>query len=190
MLCHRLDRETTGLVVCAKRRDLRTDLGEQFEGRRVAKTYLALVVGDSVEDEGVFEGAIGPDDASRVEVKMTVRADGAPARTEWRVRRRLAGRSLLELRPATGRQHQLRVHCAALGIPILGDKLYQGGDELFLRSLEGALVEQDRALLVLDHHALHAWRIELRDPRTGERAEFEARPPRDVAELLSDDLGA
>lgn len=175
-LCHRLDRETSGVVLAAKDQLSRTRLGRQFEARTVGKTYLAVVAGDMAEDGGVIELPIGRALVSEVRLKMAVRHDegGLPSRTEWRVARRLPGRTLVELRPRTGRQHQLRVHLAAIGHPILGDKLYLGGEEVFLRSVQGAMTEEDRRLLVLDRQALHAWKLLVEHPMTGRPLEIEA----------------
>ncbi|MGB0685018.1 MAG: RluA family pseudouridine synthase [Planctomycetota bacterium] len=187
-LCHRLDRETTGLLLAAKDQLSRTRLGREFEGRRVRKAYLALVDGLVAEDEGRIELALGRDFGSQVRLRIGARrgdeADALPAATRWRVRERLPAAvvphgpprdlSLLELYPETGRQHQLRVHCAHLGHPILGDKLYLGGDEIFLRSLDDALTAADHARLGLDHQALHSWKLAFEHPFTGEDTELEA----------------
>ncbi len=175
-LCHRLDRETTGLILAAKDQLSRTRLGRAFEDRAVKKAYLALVEGVMLEDEGVVDVPIGTAAASTIRLKMGVREDGAgqPALTRWRVRRRLASRTLMELYPETGRQHQLRVHMAHLGHPIVGDKLYLGGDECFARSVEGELTEADRTRLGLDHHALHSWRLTFEHPFTGFEVTLEA----------------
>ncbi len=169
-LCHRLDRETSGLVVFAKNRSARAALGLQFEERRVTKTYLAVVTGTVEEREGVIDLPLGPATGSRVETKVGVCSPpaGAPAHTRWRRIQRMGGRTLVELSPRTGRRHQLRVHMAAIGHPIVGDKLYLGGDEIFLRSLEGPLTPADRARLGLDRQALHAWRLELTHPGDGD----------------------
>jgi 23S rRNA pseudouridine1911/1915/1917 synthase len=168
-LCHRLDRETSGLILCAKDQLSRTRLGKQFERRSVKKVYLALVVGEMAADEGVVDAPIGPALTGSVRLKMGVREDGAgqAALTRWRVRERRAGRTLVELHPETGRQHQLRVHMAHLGHPIVGDKLYLGGDELFARSVEGLLTRAELDRLGLDHQALHAWRLTFEHPFTG-----------------------
>jgi 23S rRNA pseudouridine1911/1915/1917 synthase len=165
--CHRLDRETSGVVLFAKDRATRADVGRQFEERTVEKTYLALVAGVPAEDEGVVDLPLGRDLSSRVEIKQGPRTDGGgmPALTRWRVRERDAarGRALLELRPETGRQHQLRAHLAAIGHPILGDKLYLGGDTLFLASLERELEAAELAAVGgVDRLALHALRLVVR----------------------------
>ncbi len=190
-LCHRLDRETTGLLLCAKDRRARTRIGRAFEQRRVKKTYLALVEGLLAEDEGVVDRPIGKALGAEVRLKMAVREDGVGqhAVTRWRVVSRHPGSkaarpprdveapeglTLVELRPETGRQHQLRVHMAALGHPIVGDKLYLGGDEVFVRAVSGELTPDDEARLGLSHQALHSWGLELEHPYTGFPLRLEA----------------
>ncbi len=175
-LCHRLDRETTGLILAAKDQLSRTRLGRQFEDRVVKKAYLAVVEGVIDQDEGVVDAPIGSALGSTIRLKMGVRedGDGLPAVTRWRVRERLAARTLVELYPETGRQHQLRVHMAHIGHPIVGDKLYLGGDEIFARSVEGQLLPADLHRLGLAHHALHSWRLTIEHPFTGFQMTLEA----------------
>ena len=177
-LCHRLDRETTGLILAAKDQRSRTRMGRQFEGRTVKKAYLALVEGVMPEDEGEIDLPLGKDFDSIVRLKIGVRPrddeDAWPSVTRWKVRQRLERRTLVELYPQTGRQHQLRVHLAAIGFPIVGDKLYGGGDELFLRHIKQQLTAEDRALLTMEHQALHSWKLAFEHPFTGEALELEA----------------
>ena len=183
--CHRLDRETSGVVLFARDREARADVGRQFEERTVEKTYLAQVAGAPAQDEGVIDLPLGRDLGSRVEIKQGVRLDGGglAARTLWKVRERsvggaggiIASRALIELHPETGRQHQLRAHLAAIGHPILGDLLYLGGDDLFLASLERELTAAElEAVGGVDRMALHAWRLGVRHPSTGARFTIEA----------------
>lgn len=183
--CHRLDRETSGVLLFARDVVSRAAIGEQIEQRRITKTYLALVRGVMESQDGVIDLALGADPASKVRLKQAAVDDGQPATTRWQVRERLEGQTLVELTPVTGRQHQLRAHLAAIGHPIVGDKLYLGGDEVFLRSVEGRLTDQDNALLGCQRQALHAWRLELCHPDTGEGISIEAALPRDLEDLLS-----
>jgi 23S rRNA pseudouridine1911/1915/1917 synthase len=159
-LVNRLDRETSGLVVIAKSALVSAELGRLFSGSMVRKSYWAIVDGHVVADDLVMQGALGDDDQSPVAIKAMVRADGAPAETYARVLRRFARDgapySLLDVTPRTGRKHQIRIHLAAAGHPIVGDKLY-GDDELrYLRFVSGELTDDDERALRMVFHALHA----------------------------------
>lgn len=184
--CHRLDRETSGLVLFAKNREVRAELSDLFKQRGLRKLYLALVVGSPVDDQGVISDALGSDASSTVDMKVHVREDGRPAVTGWKVRRRLGRHSLLELEPKSGRRHQLRAHLASRGHPIVGDKLYGGGEDLFLRSLDGRLTSDDHEELELDRQALHAWRLEFRLKCLAASFAFEAPLPADLARRIDD----
>ncbi len=177
-LCHRLDRETTGLVVAAKDQLSRSRMGRQFESRTVKKAYLALVDGEIAEEEGLINMPLGKALGSEVRLKIGPRhdEDGLHAETAWKVRRHLDGRSLVELYPHTGRQHQLRVHMAEIGHPIIGDKLYYGGDDVFIRhvSPDSELLPEDYEALGLEHHALHSWKLAFEHPFTGASMKLEA----------------
>jgi len=185
-LCHRLDRDTSGVVLAAKEQLSRTRIGKQFEARTVVKTYLALVAGEVAAESGTIDLPLGSALTSEVRLKMAVRydSDGLPSLTEWSVVRRVPGRTLLELRPRTGRQHQLRVHLAAIGHPIVGDKLYLGGEEVFLRNLNEGITAPDRALLGMDRQALHAWKLEIEHPMTGRPLVIEAPLAADIRAAL------
>ncbi len=189
-LCHRLDRETSGVMLCAKDPLSRTRIGRQFEARKIQKAYLACVAGEMKEDEGEIDLPLGKSLLSKVRLKMSVRhdSDGQPSCTRWRVRKRHLGETLVELFPQTGRQHQLRVHLAAIGHPILGDKLYFGGEDVFLRHLQGELTEEDRQMLRFDRQALHAWRLELEHPMTGRPQILEAPLAADMAAIKTPEL--
>lgn len=181
-LCHRLDRETSGVVLCGKNEAAHRAVMRQFERRQTEKEYLAVVHGEPRDDGGLIDLALGPARASRVHLKIAVQVDGLPSRTEWTVVERRRGFALLSCRPLTGRQHQIRVHLEAIGHPVVGDKLYGGDEGLFLRNVKGELDAADRAALRLERHALHNHRLAWRSPRDGAR--------REVVSPLAPDLRA
>ncbi len=179
-LVHRLDKDTSGLLVAAKSASAHADLVRQFQARTVDKTYLALVWGRFREPEGEIRGEIGRHPRHRQKMSTRPRR-GKPAVTAWRVRRELPGPlTLVELSPRTGRTHQLRVHLAALGHPVAGDATYGGGAARFqgLPRLAGVRKLVARQLL-------HAWRLSFTHPATGVRLGFEAPLPEDFRAVLS-----
>lgn len=177
-LVNRLDRETSGVTLVARSAPVAGELGRLFESRAVAKLYLAIVHGHPAEDAFLIEAALGRDVTSAVAIKDTVRADGAPASTRVRTLRRFErdGRpfALLQVEPRTGRKHQIRIHLAHAGHPIVGDKIYGDSAERYLRFVEGRLTDEDRAALILANHALHA--ASLRFTWRGVEREFRTEP--------------
>jgi tRNA pseudouridine32 synthase / 23S rRNA pseudouridine746 synthase len=123
LLVHRLDMDTSGLMVLARNTDCHRLLSQQFERRRVSKSYVAWVAGIVGEDAGKIDLPLLADWPNRPRQKID-RENGKPSLTHWRVLDRQSGATFLELIPETGRTHQLRIHCAAIGHPILGDRLY------------------------------------------------------------------
>lgn len=171
-IVHRLDRDTSGLLVVAKNEAARAALARQWKAREVEKGYLALVHGRLEPAEGVIDAPIGRDPRHRQ--RMAVVEGGRAARTAYRVRRYLperpAGRdvcSLVEVKPSTGRTHQIRVHFAALGHPLVGDRVY------------------GRPSPVIGRQFLHAYRLALRHPVDGRPLEFESPLPDDLSAALT-----
>lgn len=156
LLVHRLDRDTSGVVVTARTRLAQRHLGWQFERRQTEKTYVARVAGDVEGEEGRIDLPLLCDWPNRP--RQMVHPDGRPSVTLWRVLAREPGATRLELTPLTGRSHQLRVHLLALGHPILGDSLY--GDAAAAPRLQ-----------------LHAARIAFRHPDGGAPVAFSAEVP-------------
>jgi 23S rRNA pseudouridine1911/1915/1917 synthase len=174
-LAHRLDRETSGVLVCARTLEDERALKASFEERRVDKSYLAIVEGCPDAPEGRIDLPLGRPDEG-LHLLMEVREDGAPARTRYRVVARAPRHALLALFPETGRQHQLRVHTAAIGHPIVADKLYgPEGPQPFLEYCETREVDDDLlARLGHERQALHAHRLRIAHPRSGDAMDLEA----------------
>jgi RluA family pseudouridine synthase len=166
-IVHRLDRETSGLILFAKGKGNAASLSMQFENREIRKEYLAIVHGRPERDRFIIDAAIGPDLSSPVRKAQTVRPDGSRSRTGFRVLRRGPEHSLIAARPFTGRLHQIRVHLRHAGYPIVGDKVYGLDPTLFLRFVADDLSPEDRATLLWHRQALHAWKLSFRHPGTG-----------------------
>jgi 23S rRNA pseudouridine1911/1915/1917 synthase len=157
----------------------------QFEEREVEKEYLAIVRGSPREDGGTITCDLGPAVHSQVRLKMAPVAHGLSSRTDWRVLERYDDCTLVACTLHTGRQHQIRVHMAAIGLPLVGDKLYGEDEELFLRAQNGELTPAERARLGLARHALHAHRLVVTSPTTGERIEITSPLPEDLTQYLA-----
>jgi 23S rRNA pseudouridine1911/1915/1917 synthase len=165
-LVNRLDRETSGLVLIAKSATVAGELSKLIESNGVQKEYDAIVVGFVAYDEFTIDAALGKDECSAVAIKDCVRSDGAAAQTRVRLLKRFTREtrefSLLHVQPRSGRKHQIRIHLAHAGHPIVGDKLYGADEQIYLRFVTGALTESDRRQLILSNHALHATRLQFR----------------------------
>jgi len=165
-IVHRLDRFTSGVLLVAKHDAAHQSLAGQFASRRVEKTYLALVHGGVKQEHGRIEKPIARDPRQRV--RMTARlARGRAAWTEYRVVRRLAGFTLLEVRIGTGRTHQIRVHLASIGHPVVGDRLYGAPAKI-------------AGSPTLPRYFLHAHRIRFAQPSTGEAITIESPLPAEL----------
>jgi len=171
-IVHRLDKDTSGLLVVAKTVEAHTDLVRQLQARSVSRRYLALLRG-RVAGDGTVDAAVGRHPVQRT--RMAVVSGGRAARTHYRVLERFAGATLVECTLDTGRTHQIRVHMAHLGHPLLGDAAYgarRGDDPAFGRQ------------------ALHAWRLGLCHPFSQREMQWESPLPADFAGLLRRQRGA
>ena len=170
---NRLDRDTSGVVLLARNSYMHALLTGSLRSPSARKTYLAVVCGTMPEQDGIIDAPIVRPDPS--DMRRAVRADGQDSVTRWRVLAEAEGLSLLSLTPETGRTHQLRVHCANMGCPLLGDRLYGTPDSLVLGERYG-----------VHAHLLHAVRLEFLHPLSGERMEFRAPVERaDLTAILS-----
>lgn len=176
-IVHRLDKDTTGLMVVAKTDRAHLALSIAFRQRRVEKTYLAICYGLPAEADGVIDAPIRrhPSDRQR----MAVARDGRGARTLYHLEERFADTALLSCRLVTGRTHQIRVHLAHIGHALVGDPVYSGRQ---WRNLRQAAVQA--ACRSFPRQALHAWRLGFVHPVTQAELRFEAPPPPDMADLI------
>ena len=186
-LAHRIDKETSGLVILSRRPDAATHLSLQFARRTVQKAYLAVVLGAPEWDERTIDLPLRLVPDSVTKCLMEVGGPGAqPALTHVRVLARGDRAALVEARPKTGRQHQIRLHLAHIGHPIIGDKLYFGSEEVFIAALRGDYDEQ--ALIgTLGHtrQALHAWQATFQHPLDGRDVTQAAPLPPDMVALAA-----
>ena len=166
-LVHRLDRDTSGLLLVAKTEPALATLGRAMQARYIEREYRGIVVGVPEDAEGTIRGAIGRDPRNRL--KYAIREQGKPAVTHYALRERLRGASELTFRLETGRTHQIRVHLAALGHPVVNDPIYGRSD----------------ARLPLAGQALHAWRLRFKHPRTKQMISLESEPPPEYLATLA-----
>ncbi|MDO9229998.1 MAG: RluA family pseudouridine synthase [Syntrophales bacterium] len=179
-IVHRLDKETSGLMVVAKSDHAHRGLAGQFKRHEVKKTYQALVYGNPKTDGGRIEFAVGrhPTDRKRM---STQSRRGRSAVTVWRVRERYRVAALLEVNIETGRTHQIRVHLTELGHPVVGDRVYSGAGRIRTVGDPAARARMKG----LDRQALHAWRLAFTHPLTGETMRFASPLPEDMAGLCA-----
>lgn len=185
VLAHRIDSETSGVLLCAKTKDAERRLKVMFAKRRIKKIYLALVFGTPDPEQGNIEIPLGPDLDGPVRVKMACRDDGMPALTGYRVIKKGNDASLLECAPRTGRQHQIRAHLSHIGHPILGDKMYGPDPGLFLEYIESGPDPEILARAGAPRHFLHAASVSLSHPLTGDPLTVESPLPQDMKEKIT-----
>ncbi len=165
-IVHRLDKDTSGVMVVARNSPAQLNLIDQFKAHSVVKAYLVLVKGRLKPEDGAIEASIGRDPHNRK--RMAVVTEGKAARTRYHVIEYVGNHTLLEVRPKTGRTHQIRVHLSAIGFPVVGDKMYG------VKSVH------------LSRQFLHASRLGFNHPSTGEYVEFTSDLPPDLEQALKD----
>ncbi|MFA6093885.1 MAG: RluA family pseudouridine synthase [Elusimicrobiota bacterium] len=181
-LIHRLDRETSGVLLLTKTPAAARAMTAQFTRRETAKEYLALAAGRADFSERTVRLPIGREEGE-IKVRQTT-GRGAAAVTEFVRLDATDAASLILARPKTGRLHQIRVHLASIGHPVLGDKLYHGSGEAYLKAVRKELTASDLRELGAGRQMLHALRLSFRHPASGEAMSLSAPVPRDFLELL------
>ena len=178
-IVHRLDKGTSGVMVVAKNDQAHVGLSNQFRDHTIQRVYTAGVRGKIQKDRGIIDKALGRHKTDRK--KIAAREDGREALTRFRVTARRNGLSLVELKPGTGRTHQLRVHLSSIGHPVLGDLTYGGGTG----SVNTPDPELRSCLMSLKRPALHAQSLGFIHPISGQEMSFDTEPPADLKELFA-----
>lgn len=185
-IVHRLDRDTSGAILIAKEEHTHRQLAMMFEERTMFKEYLALTAGVLDRDSDYIEAAIVKHRHDRVKMAIAEDEDDEDAKDAcsfYEVIERFRGFSFCRVHPKTGRTHQIRVHLASVGCPVLADKAYSGRDRILLSDLAPAIASEDDRVLI-ERQALHAHRIRFRHPRRGDWIEIAAPLPEDMARTL------
>jgi 23S rRNA pseudouridine1911/1915/1917 synthase len=194
-IVHRLDRDTSGLIVVAKNDRAHAALGEMFSGRRIKKTYIALVQGAVEREKGTINAGVSRDPMRRTRMTAKPNENARSAVSHYEVVRRLATRfgkfTLVRVRIETGRTHQIRVHMASIGHPVVGDTLYGGAGQLTdqvaaqAAQSKAARRKADPEVLRLGRNFLHAARLEFAHPVTGKPLHLEAPLPKELESFLA-----
>jgi 23S rRNA pseudouridine1911/1915/1917 synthase len=180
---HRIDRETSGLIVFAKKEESHRGLSQQFQSRSVQKIYRAICTGEFSGETGTIDFQLAPSRNSKGKMKID-QQHGKEARTNFKVLERFDDYSYIEAKPETGRTHQIRVHLSAINLPILGDSLYGREDRFYLSQIKPRykLVGEEKPLL--DRTALHASKILFLHPFSGQSVSLETDLPKDMKIVL------
>jgi 23S rRNA pseudouridine1911/1915/1917 synthase len=193
-IVHRLDKQTSGLIVVAKNDRAHAALGASFASHSIKKTYIALVQGEVRSERGTINAAISRDPVRRIRMTARPQEDARQAVSHYEVVQRIASRfgkfTLVKVRIETGRTHQIRVHMSSIGHPVVGDTVYGGASQLTDQVASQAAVSRaarrnaEPQKLKLGRNFLHAARLEFAHPRTGKMLELEAPLPRELEEFL------
>lgn len=190
-LGHRLDRETSGVLVLSKSKAVTSKLMQAFDSSDVEKWYLAVSRGQAPFKEQLVRGGMGKEPASKLDLRQKLYPLGTPdtkdSATRFMLKEQLKGFCLLACNPLTGRTNQIRVHLESIGLPLAGDKLYGRTDDFyldFIKHVKSGGGQDFAGKVEHPRHLLHAWKLALRHPVTGERLQWEAPMPKDMAEFV------
>lgn len=180
---HRLDRETSGIVLCSDQVSLRNQLSGDFYHKRISKRYTAFAIGETTREEWNVDQPIGEAKNTRFRLKYGVEEDGMPSQTHFKVKERTSGFSFLEVSPRTGRTHQIRVHSSWSGLPLVGDKKYYPDESIYLEHCDHGFTENVRQACIFDRLCLHAAYLSFIHPGDKKRYEVECEVPNDMKEI-------
>jgi 23S rRNA pseudouridine1911/1915/1917 synthase len=183
---HRLDRETSGIVICAQNKALRNDLSVYFRERQISKKYLAIAIGVPIQDYWEVDAPIGLSKSTLFRTKQAVIEAGLPSQTSFKVLEKTARFTLLEVSPRTGRTHQIRVHAAHVGLPLVGDKKYHPNENIFLEYADHGFTENVEKNCFSERLCLHATAISFIHPNSGQSYHIECPMPADMAKIWQD----
>jgi 23S rRNA pseudouridine1911/1915/1917 synthase len=182
-IVHRLDKDTSGVILVAKDDATHRELAMQFETRKVFKEYVAIVAGELDRDSDYIEGAMKMHPHDRLRMIVSSDPDAKHALSYYEVLERFRGFTVVKVQPRTGRTHQIRVHLQYVGCPVLADKIYGGRDSVKASEIDPKLPREQDELLI-NRQALHAFRLRFRHPRTDQWIEAEAPLPPDMRRVL------
>ncbi len=183
-IVHRMDKETSGVMVFAKDAESHALLNSQFEHRQIHKSYVAIVVGRPAEADGTIDSPISESQSRPGVMKVNVK-HGKPSVTTYRVDELFDGYAFVEAMPQSGRQHQIRVHLASIGLPVMCDRVYGDGKPFFLSQVKSHYYSDGDEKPLLSRTALHAEAISFVHPGTSEVQTFNAALPKDMRSVLN-----
>ncbi len=181
---HRIDKETSGVIVFAKDAETHASLNAQFEQRAVHKSYFAIIIGRPAEAYGTIDLPIS-ESQNHPGIMKVNRKHGKPCKTNYRVDELFDGYAFVEATPESGRLHQIRVHLASVGLPIMCDKVYGDGKPFFLSQVKAHYYSEGDEKPLLSRTALHAESISFTHPGTNEQVSFRAELPKDMRSVLN-----
>ena len=181
---HRIDKETSGLIVFAKTEASHRLLNQQFEARTTEKWYAAICVGETEQSGGEIEAPIAESPGKKGKMKIDPKF-GKEAKTVYSVIEHFTGYALVEAGLLTGRTHQIRVHLSSINLPILGDDLYGGGDGFYLSAIKPGYKAREEEKPLLSRVALHAQQLAFVHPQSGKQLVFESGLPKDMRIVLN-----